>query len=125
MTDGTDVAYCLICDDGLDPADAVLSGDHWLCVECYDTQSRAILEEVLEERGLQDAKWGQQNHPDLYWLGIAMEEVGEVAKAIIEEQPPDAVRQEIIQATAVLVAWLQAMYRRPLAVRAQTQEIIP
>jgi hypothetical protein len=69
------------------------------------------LQLVMEERARQDAKWGEQNHKDLYWLGILMEEVGELAKAIIEDKPLDGCK-ELVQVTAVGVAWLDCINRR-------------
>lgn len=72
---------------------------------------RGIFEEVARERDRQDAKWGEQNHSDEYWLGIAMEEVGEVAKAVIERNS-DAMFEEIIQTIAVLCQWIEAVERR-------------
>lgn len=70
------------------------------------------LQDVMEERARQDKKWGEQNHTDLYWLGIATEELGEIAKAIIENDPT-AVRKELVQFTAVGLAWLEAIKRQP------------
>lgn len=67
-----------------------------------------VLQEILEERARQDCKWGEQNHPALYWLGILVEEVGEVAKAIIERR---RYKEELIQTAAVCVGWLEAMAR--------------
>ncbi len=36
--------------------------------------------DVVLERMRQDAKWGEQNHPEAMWLAILAEEFGEVAK---------------------------------------------
>jgi len=71
-----------------------------------------VMDEVRIERDRQDKKWGEQNHDDLYWLGILMEEVGEVAKAIIQHDHKEHIREEIIQTTAVAIAWLECMDRR-------------
>ncbi|PJI53371.1 hypothetical protein CTI14_29520, partial [Methylobacterium radiotolerans] len=46
--------------------------------------TRRVLEEVLEERLRQDAKWGVQNHDPPTWLMILGEEVGEVNQAALE-----------------------------------------
>ena len=75
---------------------------------------RGIVELVEAERDRQDAKWGDQNHVDDYWLGIAVEEVGEVAKAVIERND-NAVHEEIVQTIAVLFGWLEAIARREAA----------
>jgi len=69
------------------------------------------LSEVMLERARQDQKWGEQNHPDLYWLAVLTEEVGELAKELIEGRLAEA-RRELVQVTAVGVAWLEAMERR-------------
>ncbi len=68
------------------------------------------LSEVMLERAAQDAKWGVQDHPDLRWLAILTEEVGELAQALIEGRAADA-RRELTQVTAVGLAWLEAMER--------------
>jgi hypothetical protein len=67
---------------------------------------------IAAERELQDDKWGEQNHPDLYWLGVLMEEAGEAAKAIIESGSDAALWGELIQIAAVAVAWLECIERR-------------
>lgn len=41
---------------------------------------------ISGERKRQDDKFGEQNHGDLYWLAILLEEVGEAAQAIIQER---------------------------------------
>ena len=69
------------------------------------------LQDIMEERARQDAKWGVQNHPNLYWLGILMEEVGEAAKALIEGKI-DLLYGELVQVAAVGLAWLECMKRR-------------
>jgi len=68
------------------------------------------LQDIMEERARQDNKWGQQNHDDLYWLGILVEEVGELAQAIISapERQVDA-KRELVQVGAVALAWLECM----------------
>ena len=70
-----------------------------------------VLAMIRIERERQDAEWGEQNHEDLYWLGILMEEVGEIAKAIIECRPAD-VGKELVEAAAVSVAWLECLKRK-------------
>lgn len=68
---------------------------------------QGILEEISIERERQLEKWGKQCHAMLYWLGILMEEVGEVSKAIIENEQYAKIREELIQVVAVGVAWLE------------------
>jgi NTP pyrophosphatase (non-canonical NTP hydrolase) len=66
---------------------------------------------IDQERKRQDEKWGEQNHDDLSWLGILMEEVGEVARNIIQKKP-DLTHEELVQLAAVAVAWLECVARR-------------
>ena len=82
------------------------------------------LVDVVVERTRQEAKWGEQNHDDLAWLAILMEEVGEAAECVCKnsvgpitiEKPelhPATLESEVIQVAAVAVAWVEAMRRRP------------
>ena len=68
---------------------------------------------IISERIAQNVKWGEQNHDDCKWLAILAEEVGEAAQAMLQEQGAARVREELVQAAAVIVAWLEAMDRRP------------
>lgn len=76
-----------------------------------------VLEEVRAERVAQDKKWGEQNHVNLYWAGILMEEVGETAKAIIEGDADSRVREELVQVAAVAVSWIECLDRKKAAAR--------
>ncbi|MYF97761.1 hypothetical protein F4212_01295 [Candidatus Poribacteria bacterium] len=60
---------------------------------------------IQQEREYQDRKWGKQNHPDEKWLAIFVEEVGEMSKAILEKNDVELF-EEIVQAAAVLQAWV-------------------
>jgi len=71
----------------------------------------SVMIEIRQERNAQDKKWGEQNHTDLYWLGVLMEEVGEAAKALIEGKFAHA-RVELVQCAAVCVAWIECIDRR-------------
>jgi hypothetical protein len=97
-----------------------------------------VLSEILAERIAQDAKWGEQNHPDgtgqypeqinadvarmacqsaadggyLDWLHILREEVAEA----FAETDSARLRAELIQVAAVAVAWAEAIDRRAAAV---------
>lgn len=72
-----------------------------------------ILRLVVAERARQDAKWGWPNaglagcdpHKK---LSILVEEVGEVAEALLDRQSDDELRDELVQVAAVAVAWLEA-----------------
>lgn len=96
-------------------------------------KSAAILEEVSHERARQDAKWGQQDHPNgtgvpsmqaaaersrrvceqnFYngsgtWADILREEFHE---ALAEGEPAN-LRTELIQVAAVAVAWVEKIDR--------------
>ena len=93
-----------------------------------------VLKEVVDERNRQDAKWGEQNHPDgtglptdrllatdyrklcqlraeqgtLTWSDISREEMAEA----YAESEPTALRYELIQQAAVIIAWIEAIDRR-------------
>lgn len=69
-----------------------------------ETLRQSAYRQVSYERARQIVKWGKQAHDDLYWLGILIEEIGELAKAIIESKPAD-IKSELIQVAAVAVAW--------------------
>lgn len=77
-----------------------------------------ICDEILAERDSQDAKWGW---PNVYnyarhlagdnvdgKLSILVEEVGEVARAILEHDDAN-LRVELIQCAAVCAAWVQSI----------------
>ena len=67
---------------------------------------------VKEERERQDAKWGSQRDlPNPTWLAILVEEVGEVAKAILERDE-EGLNKEIVQVAAVAVAMIEAIDAR-------------
>jgi len=93
----------------------------------------AVLGDVERERLRQDAKWGEQNHPDgthdsytlraeaerrladnaakhgsLTWRHILAEEFYEA----LAEEDPVKLRAELIQVAAVAAAWVEAIDRR-------------
>jgi hypothetical protein len=92
-----------------------------------------IAEEIVRERIAQDAKWGEQNHPDgtnlkndgwreharsqcqkaaaegrVTWAHILQEEFVEA----LAEVEPDKLRTELVQVAAVAQAWIEAIDRR-------------
>jgi hypothetical protein len=90
-----------------------------------------VLAEVLEERGRQHEKWGEQNHGDGTggtpiahvlrtlcdasfkqghgtWAHILGEEFAEA----LDERQPASLRKELVQVAAVAVAWVEAIDRR-------------
>lgn len=70
-----------------------------------------IIKDICAERTRQDEKWGQQDHDEDRWLTILVEEVGEVAKAIQDDDPINYL-EELTQVAAVAVAALEAYYRK-------------
>lgn len=95
-----------------------------------------VVGEVISERYRQDAKWGEQNHPDgwsgtdddrraamtarvrcqqaaadgaVTWRHILEEEHAEA----FAERDPAKLRAELVQVAAVAVAWIQDIDRRP------------
>lgn len=61
-----------------------------------------VLDDVVEECRRQDEKWGVQAHPPLVWVSIAVEEAGEAAKAVLENDGPGW-RAELVQLAAVAI----------------------
>lgn len=94
----------------------------------------SLCREVLGERNSQNAKWGEQNHPDGTghftlieeadlararcerafnegvgtWRHILNEEVTEA----FAESDTEKLREELVQVAAVTVAWIEAIDRR-------------
>lgn len=66
--------------------------------------------EVLKERVRQDIKWGANRRLDTgTWLKILVEEVGEVAKADLEGNRQEMLK-ELVQVVASSLAWLESMH---------------
>lgn len=65
------------------------------------------LEDIQTEQDRQVDLWGVQTHHPLKWLAILMEEVGEVANAILEDHDHDLdhLSEEVIQVAAVAASW--------------------
>lgn len=108
-----------------------------------------ILAEVAEERARQDAKWGEQNHPNVCpilavaagperfaeeyeiptadrakficdsafkagrpaWAPVAVEELAEAVEQFALGNVKEG-RAELVQAAAVLVAWIECIDRK-------------
>ena len=68
---------------------------------------KAFYDLIEIERNRQDEKWGEQRHTDEKWLAIAVEELGEVAKAVLEKDDVELL-PEIVQLAAVLENWVTA-----------------
>jgi NTP pyrophosphatase (non-canonical NTP hydrolase) len=74
-----------------------------------DVMRRVIIDVVLE-RESQDRKWGVQDHGPSKWGMILQEEVGEVAKAWLEDDI-DGYRAELVQVAAVAIATIECFDR--------------
>ncbi len=81
------------------------------------TMSEALIS-VVKERARQDDLWGEQNNDPVTWLVILMEEVGEIARAILSwrfDGPigsrGGAIRDEAVQVAAVAVAMVECCDR--------------
>lgn len=77
------------------------------------TQSRQVkvMAEIVAERKRQDEKHGaEQTGTDLEYLSWLMEELGEVAKGLIDKDSDTDVNKEIVQVGALAVKWLEARY---------------
>lgn len=101
-------------------ADKRLDSMRGILSEFLDTTLRAtrtmstlsVLEMIRLERERQDKIWGRQDHEFTEWLAIFEEELGEACKARNEDRLPYVVQDELVQAAAVLVAWIEAHLRR-------------
>ena len=71
-----------------------------------------VLHDVLGERKRQDDKWGDQLYnTNERWNVIGVEEVGEVAKSILDRDKDMHLYEEIVQVAAVYVAWAESLQR--------------
>lgn len=79
--------------------------------------------DVIDERKRQDAKWGEQNHEPQFWMGILGEEFGELCQAVNEtvfNNGPEErakggyanMRAEAVQVAAVAVAFVEMLDRK-------------
>jgi NTP pyrophosphatase (non-canonical NTP hydrolase) len=78
------------------------------------TNFERVMGQIKQERERQNEKWGDQDHTDEMWLAILLEEVGEVAKELVqtrEKGSSDAylIKKELIHAVAVGVQWLEKL----------------
>lgn len=84
---------------------------------------RTAIDAVMSERARQDAKWGEQNHEPQLWMGILMEEVGELAQAVNEtvfDNGPgerakggyENMRAEAVQVAAVALSIVECLDRK-------------
>ena len=79
-----------------------------------------VLAAVSAERNLQAAMWGGEHDwgvgdcsstrvPLPIRLAVLLEEVGEVARAILERESPERLRAELVQVAAVAVAIAESL----------------
>jgi hypothetical protein len=74
-------------------------------------------EAIYVERARQEKLWGTQDHDDLTWLPILLEEVGELGSSVVPKGVGGAmdktnVDEELRHIAAVCVAWIEARARR-------------
>ena len=78
-------------------------------------KSQPVVHDIVEERGRQDAKFGEQNHDAGTWALILLEEIGEWAKEELDRRfkglTRDNRRVELVQVAAVAMAMVEAMDR--------------
>jgi NTP pyrophosphatase (non-canonical NTP hydrolase) len=71
-----------------------------------------VFELVEKERLYQNKKWQRKDNewdrPDTTKLTVLAEEFGEVARAILENNPGN-LKEELVQVAAVSVAWLESL----------------
>lgn len=105
---GTSSMPCLKCGGVVTPCDYHL----WQPIPPQPVQGETstALSNILYERKLQDAKWGEQNHHPEKWIVILLEELGEASKALLEQQAVKY-RDELVHATAVGLAAIEAFDR--------------
>ena len=70
-----------------------------------------VLADVLDERAIQDAKWGEQNHATGEWFKILLEELGEAAEADLTADW-EQYRRKLISVAAVAVAAVEGFDRQ-------------
>lgn len=84
------------------------------------TTTASVLLAINDEVRRQDDKWGEnRNLPNGLWLGVLTEEVGEVSRALLEQEGVFAfdnataqeVEDELIQVAAVALQWVKCLRR--------------
>lgn len=68
-----------------------------------------ILKRIDTECAVQIERFGKQGHHPLYWYAILGEEVGEVGKALVENDL-ESYEQELIQVAATCVSMIESLY---------------
>ena len=73
------------------------------------TSIKDFRNKVTEERARQTHIWGEQKHDNSMWYLILSEEIGEVAKAILEGKNGE-LESELVQVVAVIETWMAYLY---------------
>jgi NTP pyrophosphatase (non-canonical NTP hydrolase) len=74
-----------------------------------------VIKDILQERGRQVVKWGEQTHELEIFLAILSEEVGELAQAMLEQRFPKSsghttdLYKEATHVAAVAVSILEGL----------------
>lgn len=70
-----------------------------------------IFESIKAERARQDERHGEGNKgsSNFRYLTIATEEIGEVAKAILDGESTERIVEELVQVAAVCVQWIEKL----------------
>ncbi len=87
----------------------------------FPSPQRRAMMEIAKERNLQIDKWGaEQSHSPAEWMLILMEEMGELAEAILkhggdtEDMLTRQGKDELRQVAAVAIAWLEDRNRKDI-----------
>lgn len=67
-------------------------------------KSARMIEDELQK---QYGRWGDHSHSDEKWFQILVEEVGEVANAMLEGKSEEEVTKEIVQIGVAVRGWLE------------------
>ena len=90
-----------------------MSEIHYDKLEVNQDIQKHVIQKVINERAHQDHKWGVQRHSPELWMSILMEEVGEAAKEILEENfsgyKSSGLYGELVQVAAVAIAILEQL----------------
>lgn len=95
--------------------EAVWTGFHSRKVICEDILEERQRQETLKARGKFQYTCADQEMSDSDRLAVLVEEIGEVARAVLEEQKlahenqvKGGLREELIQVAAVCMAWIES-----------------
>lgn len=82
----------------------------------YHDGLTGVIFDVVTERKAQDAKFGVQDITDFEFLAVLVEEVGEVAQAVLQTRfggsHAGTTRHELVHAAAVAISFIQCIDRR-------------